>query len=476
MRLLPEVPTRAALNRRHGERFKWLALLVVGLGTIAAVLATTSFNVAVPALSKHFGLGQDQVQWAITGFLAALTVAMLPTPWLLDQVGFRRLFLGANLMLGITSLGGALGGMLGGDFGFVVAMRVLQGVAAGLLQPLPMLAVMRLFPSGSQGRAHGMMGFGIVLAPAVAPALAGVLLDRFGWQSIFLMNLPFCLVAGVLGLYLLPRAETTVRQAFDWLGVGILCAASLLAIDFIASIRQFGVIAPRSLLLIVLVALCAYGFVLYSRRAAAPIVSLALFSERSFSMATLVTLAYGFGLYASTYLIPVFLQSALGYDATLAGLALLPSGLLLAVVIPLAGVLTDRYSPRWIMVWGLALFGLSFVLFAVRGGAISYAEVIGFSLVGRLGLGLTIPALMVATMARVAPDLLGQASMVSNYSRQFGGVIGVAIVAVFVEWRASVHGTTAPGLFWAYSQAFLLLALAFGLALVAALRMKPRSG
>ena len=81
MRLLPEVPTRAALNRRHGERFKWLALLVVGLGTIAAVLATTSFNVAVPALSKHFGLGQDQVQWAITGFLAALTVAMLPTPW-----------------------------------------------------------------------------------------------------------------------------------------------------------------------------------------------------------------------------------------------------------------------------------------------------------------------------------------------------------------------------------------------------------
>ena len=190
----------------------------------------------------------------------------------------------------------------------------------------------------------------------------------------------------------------------------------------------------------------------------------------------MVTLAYGFGLYASTYLIPVFLQSALGYDATLAGLALLPSGLLLAVVIPLAGVLSDRYSPRWIMVWGLALFGLSFVLFAVRGGAISYAEVIGFSLVGRLGLGLTIPALMVATMARVAPDLLGQASMVSNYSRQFGGVIGVAIVAVFVEWRASVHGTTAPGLFWAYSQAFLLLALAFGLALVAALRMKPRSG
>ena len=126
MRLLPEVPTRAALNRRHGDRFKWLALLVVGLGTIAAVLATTSFNVAVPALSKHFGLGQDQVQWAITGFLAALTVAMLPTPWLLDQVGFRRLFLGANLMLGMPM-----------DASVVPPSRLNGSVALPLNAPMP---------------------------------------------------------------------------------------------------------------------------------------------------------------------------------------------------------------------------------------------------------------------------------------------------------------------------------------------------
>lgn len=470
MRWLPEVLSGDELVARHGEGFKWLALLVVGLGTIAAVLATTSFNVAVPALGAHFGLGQHQVQWAITGFMAALTVAMLPTPWLLDRIGFRRLFLGTNLMLALASAAGALGS----DFAFVVAMRIVQGVAAGLLQPLPMLAVMRLFPAGAQGRAHGLLGFGVVLAPAVAPALAGVLLDRFGWQAIFLMNLPFCFVAGVLGLYLLPRAEALARRPFDWIGVGILCAASLLAIDFIASLREHGLLAPRTLALVLLAALCGAVFVRHARRAAAPIVSLALFAEYSFATGVLVTLAYGFGLYASTYLIPVFLQSALGYDATLAGLALLPSGILLAVAIPLAGVLADRYPPRWITVAGLALFGASFVLFAVRGGAIGYGEVVAFSLVGRLGLGLTIPALTVATMARVAPVQLGQASMVSNYARQLGGVLGVAIVAVFVEWRAAVYGSAAPGIFSAYAQAFVLLATAFGLATAAALRMKPR--
>lgn len=471
MRCLPPVRTRDELIARHGEAFKWLALTVVGLGTIAAVLATTSFNVAVPALGAYYGLGQHQVQWAITGFMAALTVAMLPTPWLLDRIGFRRLFLGANLLLGVSSVAGALGD----SFSFVVAMRTVQGVAAGLLQPLPMLAVMRLFSPGSQGRAHGLLGFGIVLAPAVAPALAGVLLDRFGWPSIFLMSLPFCVIAGILGLYLLPRHEAALRQPFDWQGVGILCAGSLLAIDFIASLRGSGLFAPRTSLVLVLSMVCVVAFVRHARRAAAPIVSLDIFAERSFAMAGLVTVVYGFGLYASTYLIPVFLQSALGYDATHAGLALLPSGMLLAVVIPLAGVLTDRYSPRWITVWGLLLFGVSFVLFAWRGGEISYAEVIGFSLVGRLGLGLTVPALMVATMAHVVPARLGQASMVSNYTRQLGGVLGVAVVAVFVEWRTTVHGALADGVFVAYVEAFLLLALSFALAVAFAVRMRPRT-
>lgn len=472
MRRLPQARAREELLVLHGEAFKWLALTVVGLGTIAAVLATTSFNVAVPALGAYFGLGQHQVQWAITGFMAALTVAMLPTPWVLDRIGFRRLFLGANLLLGLSSVAGALGD----SFGFVVAMRIVQGVAAGLLQPLPMLAVMRLFPPGSQGRAHGMLGFGIVLAPAVAPALAGVLLDRFGWPSIFLMSLPFCVVAGLMGVYLLPRHDPLPQRPFDWLGVAILCAASLLAIDFIVSLRGHGLLAPRTLGLLALSMLCVVAFVRHARRAAAPIVSLDLFAGRSFAMATLVTVVYGFGLYASTYLIPVFLQSALGYDATYAGLALLPSGILLAVVIPLAGVLTDRHSPRWITVWGLALFGLSFVLFAWRGGEISYIEVIAFSLVGRLGLGLTVPALMVATMAHVAPALMGQASMVSNYTRQLGGVLGVAVVAVFVEWRAALEGAAAGGLFQAYTQAFLLLAVSFAVAVAFAMRMRLRPG
>jgi len=421
-------------------------------------------------MGAYWGMGQDRVQWVITGYMAAMTLAMLPTPWLLERFGFRRVFLGTVLFLGLTSLAGALVS----DFAGTVAIRLLQGVAAGVQQPLSMVVVMRLFPPGRQGRATGMLSFGIVLAPAVAPALAGVLLEHFGWQSIFLLSVPFCLLAGLLAVHLLPRAEDIQRRPFDWYGVALLSVITLALIEWVSTLREAGPLATWSLTLAGVALLSAGLFVVHARRSAAPIFSLELFRERSFAMGILVSFAYGVGVYASSYLIPVFLQNALGYGASPAGLALMPSGFVLAAAIPLAGLLADRHSPRWITVAGLLVFGLSFLYFGLRGSAVSYAEILWDTMIGRVGLGLIIPALTLATLRHLQPRLMGEASMVNNYIRQLGGVLGIAIVAVFVEWRIAVYGATPRGIDAAYSEAFLLLTVSFLLATVAALRMKPR--
>lgn len=469
MPLRPRAQTFDNLTLRHGERYKWLVLLVVGLGTLAGVLSTTSFSVAVPALSRHFGIGQDQVQWAITGFMAAMTVAMLPTPWLLDRVGFRRLFLIAILVLGLSSIAGSFAT----SFQAVVAIRVLQGMAAGFLQPLGTLAVMRLFPAASQGRASGALGFGIVLGPAIAPAIGGFLLDHFGWRAIFLINLPFCLLAGVLGLYLLPLPRQQQRRRFDWTGLTILSFATLALVEAIASLQHSGPAAGRTWIVFTLAGLAILLFVRHGQRTEAPIIGLGHFRQRTFSLGTAVSFSYGFGLYASTYLIPVFLQNALGYSAGSAGMALLPSGIALALVIPLAGRLADRHAPKWVTAGGLALFAISFLLFAALGGSISYAELIAATVIGRLGLGLILPALSLATLRHLEPHQLGESSTVISYARQVGGVLGIAIAAVFVEWRESVHGTQPPGVFLAYSESFLLLTAVFVAALAAACLMQP---
>lgn len=471
MNLLPHATTFDNLSRLHGSRYKWLVLLVVGMGTVAGVLSTSSFNVAVPALTRYFGLGQDQVQWAMTGFMAAMTVAMLPTSWLLDRFGFRRIFLIALTTLAVASVAGSLAP----NFPAVVAARIVQGAAAGVLQPMGVLAVMRLFPLKSQGKASGVLSFSIVLAPAVAPALGGALLDRFGWQAIFLINLPFCLIAGISALYLLPLPREIARKRFDWLGVTLLTLGTLALVESVASLQQRGLLSSWTLCQFGLALAATALFIAHARRRKAPIISLGLFRHRAFAMGSVVSFAYGFGLYASTYLIPVFLQNALGFSATAAGLALVPSGIALALTIPLAGRMADRHSPRWITVGGLALFGVSFLLFAVLGGGIGYAELIGVTVLGRLGLGLILPALSLATLRHLEPHHLAQSSVVISYMRQLGGVLGIAIAAVFVEWRESVYGRVAPGIHTAYAQAFLLLTAVFVLALIAACLMKARA-
>ena len=468
MFFLPKAVPFDDLSIRYGPRYKWLVLSVIGTGIVAGVLSTSSFNVAVPALTRSFGLGQHQVQWAMTGFMVAMTLAMLPTSWLLDRFGFRKVFLTAVVMLALTSIAGSLSP----GFSWVVGARILQGAATGVLQPLGVLAVMRLFPAHMQGRASGVLSFGIVLAPAVAPALGGVLLDHFGWQAIFLITLPFCAVSGISGLYLLPLPRKIQARDFDWLGSSLLTLATLAFVEVTVSLQHHELLDAWTLFLVGLATGVLALFIRHAKRARTPIVNLALFRHRSFSMGCLVSFAYGFGLYASTYLIPVFLQNAMKFSATSAGFALVPAGIALALTIPLAGRMADHHSPKWVTVGGLLLFGVSFVLFAAFGGRISHAELVGTTVIGRVGLGLILPALSLATLRHLDSEHLTQSSVVITYTRQLGGVLGIAIAAVFVEWRETIHGRMAPGIYTAYSQSFLLLAVVFLLALTAACFMK----
>jgi MFS family permease len=144
--LLPAAPSRDELFARHGERYRWLALFTVAIGVIAAVLATTSFSVAVPAMGAYWGMGQDRVQWVITGYMAAMTLAMLPTPWLLERFGFRRVFWARCSSSASPAWPARWSATLRyrGD-------PPAAGCRAGVQQPLSMVVVMRLFPPSRQG-------------------------------------------------------------------------------------------------------------------------------------------------------------------------------------------------------------------------------------------------------------------------------------------------------------------------------------
>ena len=185
----------AALAARHGERYRWRVLLTVMIGSIASVMSSTIVNVAVPDLMHYFHIGQERAQWVAAGFMAAMTLSMLPTPWLLARYGYRHTYVGAVGLL----MAGGIGGGLARHYELVLAMRVAEGLAAGVLQVIPSIIVLRAFGAGERGKAMGIFGFGVVLAPAIGPSFGGVMVEHLGWRSIFFFVVPFALWAMLLG-------------------------------------------------------------------------------------------------------------------------------------------------------------------------------------------------------------------------------------------------------------------------------------
>lgn len=464
------VQTREQLQARYGDRYKWLVLITVMIGSMAAIMSSTIVNVAVPDLSRHFTLGQERAQWVSTSFMLAMTLSMLTTPWLLLRFGLRRTYFGAMLLL-------LVGGIFGGvsvNYTMLIAMRVVEGLACGVVQPIPAIMILRSFDRQEQGRAMGLFGFGVVLAPALGPSVGGVLVEHFGWRSIFFIMVPFCLVVlAMANRYLAAGATGGDSRPLDWRGLLLAGVAIVCLLNGLVEVRQNGAIAVV-LLGIGLAGLV--GFIAYQLRTANPLMNMTLFRYPQFAMGALVAFIYGMGLFGSTYLLPVYMQLGLHYLPSQAGLVLLPAGIVLAVTIWLGGRMVDRYQPNVLVAIGVFLLALSFALMALVRPDTSYIVLMLWAIVGRIGLGLVLPALSLGAMRGVDYTLIAQGSSTINFLRQLGGAIGVSLVGIVLEWRLSLYPSDSGAhSLRAFDETFMFIAVISALAVVAAWRIRePR--
>ena len=442
------------------------------VGTIASILSSTIVNVAVPDLMAHFRIGQERAQWVSSSFMAAMAVAMLPTPWLLARLGYRRAYMGAVSLL----MAGGIAGGLSNTYELVLAMRVAEGLAAGVLQPIPSILILRAFPPERQGRAMGVFGFGVVLAPALGPTIGGLLVEAFGWRSIFFVVVPFCVLAFVLAARYLPVTAPGGARAgddgapLDLPSVALAAVAVPALLEGLVRLHDPRLATAGALLGVA--ALATATFVARQARAASPLLSLALFRDRAFAMGGLVAFTYGTALFGSTYLVPVYMQTALGFPPSQAGAVLLPAGLVLAVAIPLGGRLADRVPPHRQVASGLALLAASFALMGLLGPAPALGTIVAWTILGRIGLGLTMPALNLGAMRGLAPAQVPQGASAVNLLRQLGGAIGVSVTGIVLEWRLRVHGAEPQGAVLAFRETFWMVAAVVVLAVFAASRMR----
>jgi EmrB/QacA subfamily drug resistance transporter len=466
----PDPHSRDALASRFGPSYRWRVLLTVMIGTVASIMASTIVNVAVPDLSRVFGLGQERAQWLSAGFMAAMTLSMLTTPWLLERFGYRHTYCGAVLLL-------MAGGICGGSsqwFGLILAMRVAEGLAAGVLQPIPAIIVLHAFGRAEQGKAMGIFGFGVVLAPAIGPSVGGVLVEWWGWRSIFFVVAPFCALALAMALRYLPvgapggAAVNRGAGRIDLVGLALIAVAVLSLLNGIVYLN--GDDRALGVALIALVAACVVAFLFHQRRSARPLMRLDLFEHRAFAMGGCVAFIYGMALFGSTYLVPVFMQLALHLPPSQAGAVLMPAGFALALTIPLAGRLADRLPVHAVVTGGLLLLAFSFVVMASVGAGTALGLIALWALIGRIGLGFVMPSLNLGSMRGLPTDAISHGASTINFMRQLGGAVGISVVGSVLEWRLHAEAGTPLR---AFHETFVLVGAITALAMVAAWLMKP---
>jgi EmrB/QacA subfamily drug resistance transporter len=464
----PHPHSRAALEQRFGPNYRWYVLLTVMIGTMASIMASTIINVAVPDMSRVFALGQERAQWLSAGFMAAMTLSMLTTPWLLERFGYRHTYVGAVLLL----LCGGVGGGLSAWFGLVLAMRVIEGLSAGVLQPIPAIIVMRAFAPDERGKAMGIFGFGVVLAPALGPSVGGVLVEWFGWRSIFFVVVPFCLSAWWLARRYLPvsapggGAANRNGARLDVVGLVLIVVAVLSLLNGMVDLH--GPSGSTGWALLACSATALVGFIFHQRRGARPLMELRLFGHGSFAMGGVVAFIYGMALFGSTYLVPVFMQLALRLPPRQAGVVLLPAGIVLALTIPLAGRLADRLPTGRIVAAGLVLLAASFLLMTSVEPATSLWWIVLWAVIGRIGLGLVLPSLNLGAMRGLPDAFISQGASTINFLRQLGGAVGVSLVGIVLEWRLQAQPADPVR---AFHETFVLVGVITACAMVAALRM-----
>ncbi len=425
-----------ALQEKFGPTYKWFAGFAVVLGLLTVIFSSTMINVALTDIMAAFSITQASAQWMATAFFSASCIAMLTTAWLMNAVGARYTFLIAT---GIF-IAGCLLGWLAPNFNTLILARLLQGVGAGITQPLSMTLVFILFPPEMRGRAMGLFGMGVVLGPALGPLIGGFVTDGLGWQMTFIVVIPLSTIAAMLGWFFLPgRNSENNPKSFNFFSL-ILITITVGSLLVGLSNSQFHYFSHFTVFpYLLLSTLCVVLFLRREITSPAPLIELRMFKDPRLISSALIGIIMTAGLFSSVYTIPLFARTVQSMSATDAGFLLFPAGIALVIAFPIFGRLVDMMPSYRLIIFGQVLFVGSMVALSISGTAASYLALAGWVLVGRVGLGAIMPSNSTYFLSIVESEQVTQASGALNFVRVLGGTIGVNLTALLITDRMTLY-------------------------------------
>jgi len=453
-RIRRKLRSRDSVYHPQNKRYKWFVLANVMLGTFMAVLDSTIVNVSLPKIMSSFGVGLSTIQWVITAYMLAMA-AMLPTSgWLADKFGYKRVYFWG---LFLFTFGSLLCG-LSNDETTLIMSRVIQGLGAGMIQPLGMAIITREFPPHQRGIALGFWAISAAASVSFGPIIGGYLVDNFNWQLIFNVNVPVGIVALLFTIVVQREFINKQVRKFDYIGfisVIIFLPVLLFALsEGNAQTNSEGWTAPYILACFAIALVGLAVFLTQELTTEYPLLDLRLLKDRNFGLANIVMLLFGIGMFGSTFLLPLYLQNSMGYTALQSGAVFLPVGIIQGAMSPIAGIFSDKVNAKVPIFVGIGLMVFSFYLNSELSFLTEHSFVMTSLYLRGLGMGLLFTPLSSLSLATISRDKMAQASGITNTVRQVGGSLGVALLSTVLTSRVNYHAQIFGGALQSNSQVF----------------------
>ena len=418
----------ARLRLQDSNR-RWWTLFAMCFALFMVMLDNTVVNVALPSIQREFGASLSALEWTINAYTLVFAVLLVTGGRLGDIFGRRLVFL---IGVGIFAVSSATIGLAPTE-GWLVAGRAVQGVGAALMMPGTLSIISNAFPPEERGKAIGTWAGVSAIALAVGPVVGGWLTEEVSWRAIFYLNLPIAALAIVVTLFAAEESrDESVSRAVDLRGIALISAGLTALVLALVEGNHWGWGSPGIIGLLAASVIALAAFVAAERTHHAPIVDFAFFRSRTFVGANLVAFAVSFAMFAMFFFIALYMQNILGYGPLEAGVRFLPTTLVLVVMGPVAGRLTDKVGPRWLMVAGLVLVAISLAWQSQLTIDTDFSFLMpGFVLMG-LGMGLVMSPMSAAAMNAVDRRKAGVASGTLSMSRMVGGTFGVAVLGALV--------------------------------------------
>ena len=428
----------------------WIVAVAVMCATFMEILDTTVVNVSLPHIAGNLSATIDESTWALTSYLVANAIVLPLTGWLANHFGRKRLLLSS--VASFTTASFLCG--LAPNLPLLILFRVIQGLTGGALQPISQAVLLEAFKPEERGRAMGFWGLGIVVAPILGPVVGGWLTDSYSWRWVFYINIP----VGVLSLVMIqlyvhdPAYITRRSNRIDYWGIGLL-AVGIGALQLLLDMGQqddwFESAFITTLAVLALAGLVA--FIVRELRTEHPVVDLRVLKVPTYAVGVFLMTVVGFVLYGSLVLLPLMLQTLLGYPSLQAGIALAPRGMGSFIAMPIVGAMIGRVDPRKLLGGGLVVGSVTLFWLGSLNRSLGYWDIFWPQFIQGLGLGLLFVPLTTITMGPIPRENMGNATSIFNLMRNIGGSMGIAAATTLLARHRQSHSSTLASHIDAYS-------------------------